>query len=202
MIVCPVSTVLNWQNEFNIWFPKETMISIFELASSKNNKTREDKVKKWFEIGGILIIGYEMFRTLTKPKEKKKTTSKKDAKGVVEDVYQRCLVNPGPHVIFCDEGHLLKNEESELYKAMNLISTQARIMLTGTPLQNSLFEYYTMVQFVNPGLLGTKVEFSKRFVYALQKGQAADSTPEDVRAMKRRALILHKLLESTVFCFI
>lgn len=189
MVVCPLSTVLNWENEFRIWFPKETLLPVYELASLKKSKDREEKLKKWFEVGGIVIIGYEMFRTLTKETSKK--TDKKGAAGV----FQKFLVDPGPDVIICDEGHLLKNEESELYKAMNKISTRYRIMLTGTPLQNSLFEYYTMVQFVKPGLLGTKAEFSKRFVAPLRKGLAADSTPIDVRVMKRRALILHKLLE-------
>jgi transcriptional regulator ATRX len=95
-----------------------------------------------------------------------------------------------------DEGHLLKNEDSDIYKAMNQISTRRRIMLTGTPLQNNLFEFFTMVQFVHPGQLGTKTEFGKNFVKVLEKGQTVDSTQSDVRAMKRRALILHKLLES------
>lgn len=98
-----------------------------------------------------------------------------------------------------DEGHLLKNEDSDIYKAMNQISTRRRIMLTGTPLQNNLFEFFTMVQFVAPGQLGTKMEFGKNFVKVLEKGQTVDSTQSDVRAMKRRALILHKMLESNFF---
>ena len=196
MVVCPLSTVLNWENEFKIWMPSETALDVIELASAKTNAVREKKVHQWLQTGGILIIGYEMFRTLTKKKNK---PSAKDSASY--DLYRRALLNPGPDVVFCDEGHLLKNEESELYKAMNEISTQRRVMLTGTPLQNNLFEYYTMVQFVKPGLLGTKIEFGKRFASALEKGQSADSTPSDVRIMKRRALILHKLLESKCIAF-
>ncbi|KAI9562423.1 hypothetical protein GHT06_013393 [Daphnia sinensis] len=191
MVVCPLSTVLNWENEFRIWLPGDTFttLNVCELASSKTSKTRETKIRKWLNIGGVLILGYEMFRTLTK--EKKKRTEQ-------DEVFRQALVDPGPDVLICDEGHLLKNEDSEIYKAMNQICTRRRIMLTGTPLQNSLFEFYTMVQFVKPGQLGTKAEFGKRFVKALEKGQAVDSTPEDVRVMKRRALILHKMLENIV----
>ncbi|XP_032798437.2 transcriptional regulator ATRX homolog isoform X1 [Daphnia magna] len=191
MVVCPLSTVLNWENEFRIWLPGDTFttLNVCELASSKTSKTRETKIKKWLNIGGVLILGYEMFRTLTK--EKKKLTEQ-------DEVFRQALVDPGPDVLICDEGHLLKNEDSEIYKAMNQICTRRRIMLTGTPLQNSLFEFYTMVQFVKPGQLGTKAEFGKRFVKPLEKGQAVDSTPEDVRVMKRRALILHKMLENIV----
>lgn len=192
MVVCPLSTVLNWLNEFKIWFPKETLLTVFELSTTKQNKAREEKTAQWFQTGGILIIGYEMYRTLTNEKPKK---GKASDGGAGESIFHKYLVDPGPDVVFCDEGHVLKNEESELFKAMNKMKTKCRVMLTGTPLQNSLFEYHTMVQFVKPGQLGTKSEFSKRFVLPLEKGHAADSTPADVRAMKRRALILHKLLE-------
>ena len=79
---------------------------------------------------------------------------------------------------------------------MNKIRTRRRIMLSGTPLQNNMFEFFTMVEFVHPGLLGTKAEFGRNFEKVLMKGQAVDSTQSDVCAMKRRALILHKMLES------
>ncbi|XP_045036822.1 transcriptional regulator ATRX homolog [Daphnia magna] len=191
MVVCPLSTVLNWENEFRIWLPGDTFttLKVCELASSKTSKTRETKIKKWLNIGGVLILGYEIFRILTQ--EKKKLTEQ-------DEVFRQALVDPGPDVLICDEGHLLKNEDAEIYKAMNQICTRRRIMLTGTPLQNSLFEFYTMVQFVKPGQLGTKAEFGKRFAKPLEKGQAVDSAPEDVRVMKRRALILHKMLENIV----
>ncbi len=53
-----------------------------------------------------------------------------------------------------------------------------------------------MVQFVHSDQLGTKTEFGQNFVNVLEKGQSEDSTQSDVDAMKQRALILHKMLES------
>ncbi|EFX79001.1 hypothetical protein DAPPUDRAFT_319936 [Daphnia pulex] len=82
--------------------------------------------------------------------------------------------------------------------ALNRISTRRRIMLSGTPLQNNLMEFFTMVEFVNPGLLGTNTQFEENFVKVFVKGQTVDSELSDVRAMKVRSFILHKTLENTL----
>jgi transcriptional regulator ATRX len=97
--------------------------------------------------------------------------------------------------IIADEGHLLLNEKTKIYSAMNQIPTRRRILLTGSPLQNNLMEFFNMVEFVNPGLLGTRAEFKKNFVEGLEKGLSLDSTQAEVQSMKRRSCILHKILD-------
>lgn len=55
-----------------------------------------------------------------------------------------------------------------------------------------------MVQFVKPNLLGTRKEFLNQFVNPITNGQFVDSTEADVKVMKRRSHVLHKMLEGLV----
>ena len=64
-----------------------------------------------------------------------------------------------------------------------------RVLLSGTPIQNDLLEYYSLVNFVNPGLLGTSAEFRKSFENPILKSRDADCT------MKQKEVGEEKLKE-------
>ncbi|XP_040903531.1 transcriptional regulator ATRX [Toxotes jaculatrix] len=193
LVVCPLNTVLNWLNEFEKWqegMKDEESLEVTELATVKRPQERAFALQRWQEMGGIMIIGYEMYRNLTQGRNIK---SKK-----LKETFQKTLVDPGPDMVICDEGHILKNEASAVSKAMNSIRTRRRIVLTGTPLQNNLIEYHCMVNFIKENLLGSVKEFRNRFINPIQNGQCADSTLHDVRIMKKRAHILYEMLAGCV----
>lgn len=193
LVVCPLSTVLNWVNEFNIWLKgvkgKED-VEVYEINKLKNNVDRANKLMEWHNEGGVMILSYDMFRNLTSDTNR--------IKKKVRESLQTSLLTPGPDLVICDEGHLLKNEKTSISKAMMKITTRRRIVLTGTPLQNNLKEYYCMVQFVKPNLLGKYTEYMNRFVNPITNGQYTDSTEYDIQLMRRRAHVLHKLLDGCV----
>lgn len=194
LVICPLSTVLNWVNEFTMWMQhveENADLDIYELSKFKQNNDRARIIAQWHEGGGVLVMGYDLFRNLSN--EKGARLRKK-----AREQLQMGLVNPGPDLVICDEGHLLKNEKTSLSKAVNKIRTLRRIVLTGTPLQNNLKEYYCMVQFVKPNLLGKYTEYLNRFVNPITNGQYNDSTPQDIEIMKRRSHVLHKLLDGCV----
>ena len=85
--------------------------------------------------------------------------------------FEEYLLDPGPDVVVCDEGHMLKSEITALSQNCNLIRTPRRIVLTGTPMQNNLMEYHCMIQFIKPNLLGNKLEFSNRFATPINNGK-------------------------------
>ncbi|XP_051716757.1 transcriptional regulator ATRX isoform X2 [Ctenopharyngodon idella] len=193
LVVCPLNTVLNWLNEFEKWqegLKDEESLEVTELATVKRPQERAYALQRWQEDGGVMIIGYEMYRNLTQGRNIK---SKK-----LKETFQKTLVDPGPDFVICDEGHILKNEASAVSKAMNSIKTRRRVVLTGTPLQNNLIEYHCMVNFIKENLLGSVKEFRNRFINPIQNGQCADSTLADVRVMKKRAHILYEMLAGCV----
>lgn len=115
--------------------------NILSCHRYKNNITRANKLMEWHNEGGVMILGYDMFRNLANP------TAPRIRKKVRESL-QTSLIDPGPDMIVCDEGHLLKNEKTSLSKAITRIKTMRRIVLTGTPIQNNMKECKAFVCFL------------------------------------------------------
>uniref|UniRef100_A0A667IZ51 Transcriptional regulator ATRX n=1 Tax=Lynx canadensis TaxID=61383 RepID=A0A667IZ51_LYNCA len=143
LVVCPLNTALNWMNEFEKWqegLKDDEKLEVSELATVKRPQERSYMLQRWQEDGGVMIIGYEMYRNLAQGRNVK---SRK-----LKEIFNKALVDPGPDFVVCDEGHILKNEASAVSKAMNSIRSRRRIILTGTPLQNNLIEYHCMVNYI------------------------------------------------------
>ena len=149
------------------------------------------KVKEWDNTGGLLILGYTLWRMLTTG-----SNVTKKAKRLIP-MFKKLLLTHSD-IIICDEGHVLKNADSATSKSVKQIKTLRRVVLTGTPMQNNLDEYHCMVDFVRPNLLGTTKEFRNRFANPIRNGENIDASEFDVKLMKKRAFILHKTLDGVV----
>ncbi|KZS98403.1 hypothetical protein SISNIDRAFT_481148 [Sistotremastrum niveocremeum HHB9708] len=139
LIVCPVTLINNWRNEFHKWLGRDR-IGIFVGDQDK-------AIIKQFansKIHQVLIIGYEKLRT------------------VIDDL---AFCNPPIDLIVCDEAHRLKSSNNKSNKMFESLRTPRRILLTGTPIQNDLSEFHAMGDFCNPGLLADYNTF--RRVYEL-----------------------------------
>jgi len=224
LCIVPINTIQNWLSEFNYWLPAKGEYSkiaekgvgvkcrdfpIHVLNDSlKNLQQRAAVIGNWKRNGGILLMGYELYRQLANKKPRKKKQKPNGVeyvdieeedknRGLLNEI-QTALVRPGPDLVICDEGHRIKNSHASISQALKQIKTKRRIVLTGYPLQNNLMEYWCMVDFVRPNYLGNKTEFSNMFERPIQNGQCIDSTPKDVRLMKHRAHVLHEQLKGFV----
>ena len=116
-------------------------------------------VKRWlYHRSAVLIISYETFRNHVK-------LFKKD--------------NNPCGLLICDEAHRLKNKETQTAVALTSLPTRRRVLLSGTPIQNDLDEFYSMVHFTNPELLGSEREFHRRFQNPILRGREPDATEKE-----------------------
>ncbi|XP_029539099.1 helicase ARIP4-like [Oncorhynchus nerka] len=228
LAIVPVNTLQNWLAEFNLWLPTQEALPpdsdpaivtgrTFRVHilndEHKTTVARAKVVEDWSRDGGVLLMGYEMYRLLSLKKSfvtGRKRKSKKPQGPVIIDLdeeerqqelmkgMEKALARPGPDVVICDEGHRIKNCHASTSQALKNIRSRRRVVLTGYPLQNNLIEYWCMVDFVRPDFLGTRQEFSNMFERPILNGQCVDSTPQDARVMRYRSHVLHSLLEGFV----
>ncbi|KAJ1569567.1 DNA-dependent ATPase protein rad54 [Cladochytrium tenue] len=105
-----------------------------------------------------------------------------DNKGTKEQTtadIERFTVNKGRSIV--NTGHRLKNKNSLTYESLNELNVKRRVILTGTPIQNDLSaEFYNLISFAIPSLLGTEAEFRKNFENHILRGRDADASDKDL----------------------
>ena len=215
LVIVPVNTLHNWTTEFDLWLPSKSCLETsfasnrqyrrpFKVVSlteqERTFKQRFNVLTRWKIEAGVLIIGYELFRTLVGLHLDLQIKGRKKPKKLNPHALEvfEILCDPGPDLVICDEGHRIKNEEAAICQAIKSIRTRRRVMLTGYPLQNNLLEYWCMIDFVRPNYLGNKKEFRNLFLRPIENGQCQNSMPEDVRIMLQRTHVLHHMLSGIV----
>ncbi|KAG6003844.1 DNA repair protein rhp54 [Claviceps maximensis] len=163
IVVCPASLVKNWANELVKWLgPNAVTPFAIDGKATKEELTRQ--LRQWAISSGravtrpVIIVSYETLRLN------------------VEELKHTKI-----GLLFCDEGHRLKNADSNTFNALNSLNVTRRVILTGTPIQNDLTEYFSLTSFANPDLLGSRSEFRKRFEIPILRGRDADASEADRR---------------------
>ncbi|WP_020668748.1 DEAD/DEAH box helicase [Amycolatopsis nigrescens] len=75
----------------------------------------------------------------------------------------------GWDVVVLDEAQQIKNPDSQAARAARGLRAEARLALTGTPVENRLSELWSIMRFCNPGLLGSQRRFRERFVQPIER---------------------------------
>ncbi|KAF8245370.1 hypothetical protein K440DRAFT_409395 [Wilcoxina mikolae CBS 423.85] len=158
LIVCPVTLINNWRKEFRKWLGNERIGVL--VVDSKTNLRNFIAGKTY----SVLVIGYE--------KLQKVHTELKKA---------------NIDIVIADEGHRLKTEKNKAAQAIRALNTPRRVILSGTPLQNDLHEFFIMVDFVNPGLLESYATFRKEFENPILKSRQPGVSKKDIEKGKGRS---------------
>ncbi|CAD6594070.1 MAG: helicase [Alectoria sarmentosa] len=160
LIVCPVTLINNWRKEFRKWLGVDRL-GVYVFGDSKKRIT-DFTESKAYHVG---IIGYEKLRT------------------VVEDLKK----GRGIDIVIADEGHRLKTAKNKSAQAIRALNTSRRVILSGTPIQNDLSEFFMMVDFVNPDLLGSFKSFTKDFEVPIVKSRQPGALKKDIEKGEARS---------------
>ncbi|KAF7458031.1 putative SWI2/SNF2 Brahma-like [Cryptosporidium felis] len=140
LVVVPLSTLPNWQKEFEIWSPKLKVLC-FKGSRYERRSLIHDMRHSEFN---ICLTTFDFIIRESGP---------------LQSLHWR-------HIIV-DEGHRLKNSKSKFHVVLADFSSENRLLLTGTPLQNSITELWSLLNFLLPQVFHSvedfQVWFSKPF---------------------------------------
>lgn len=165
VIVTPTSLVSNWESEISKWLKGK--VQLLALCES----TRADVLSgigsflKPLSRLQVLIISYETFRMHSSKFERPASCD----------------------LLICDEAHRLKNDQTLTNKALAALPCTRRILLSGTPMQNDLEEFFSMVNFTNPGVLGDAAYFRRYYEAPIICGREPTATAEEKKLGSERS---------------
>jgi DNA repair and recombination protein RAD54B len=166
LIVCPVTLITNWRKEIRKWLGNER-IGVFVMDDNRKRLTDFTKGKAY----SIMIVGYEKLRT----------------------VQEGLAKGSGVDIIIADEGHRLKTLQNKSGQAIQSLNAAKRVILSGTPIQNDLREFFAAVDLVNPGVLGNFKSFIRDFETPIVRSRQPEATGKDIEKGESRGEELREL---------
>jgi SNF2 family DNA or RNA helicase len=165
LIVCPGTLIENWKAELKRWGWWHVDVYHGGVKEGAIDAAVAGRIE-------IMITTYATYRM---------------NKSAINLVEWDCVV--------ADECHIIKGRKSETTQAMNEVNALCRIGLTGTAIQNSYDELWTLLNWTNPGKLGPISTWTSRISQPLKIGQSHDATVFQLsRARKTAKALVENLL--------
>merc|ERR1712012_914753 len=155
LVSVPLSTLINWEREFELWAPEFYVVSYVgdkdsravirehELSFEENAVRKGDKasrIKASTVKFHVLLTSYELI-----------------------SIDSACLGSVSWEVLVVDEAHRLKNSSSKFFRFLSGYSINYKMLLTGTPLQNNLEELFYLLNFLTPSKFNDLEQFQGNF---------------------------------------
>lgn len=159
LIVLPVSLIENWKRELAKFCPR--ILRVYEHTGPRRLQSA-DAIAAW----EVVLTTYETLR-----------------------VDQLTLAEIDWSVIACDEAQRIKNPTAQSTSAVKGMKARLRLAMTGTPVENGLSELWCIVDWVQPGKLGSQREFRESFERPMQLAEPNERL--DLGRMLRNELTPH-----------
>lgn len=166
LVVVPLSTLPNWQSEFERWLPSFNVIA---FRGSKDQRREALRNMRGDEVN-VVLTTYDFIL-----REKGPLTRKN-----------------WKHIIV-DEGHRMKNAKSRLHQVLNAFTCANRLLLTGTPLQNNLTELWALLNFLLPKIFSSAEDFENWFNEPFSKMSGVEDDGSQKLNEEEQMLIIHRL---------
>ncbi|XP_068456620.1 chromodomain-helicase-DNA-binding protein 8 isoform X3 [Clinocottus analis] len=147
LIIAPLSTITNWEREFSTWTDMNAIVYHGSLASRQMIQQYEMYFKDDKE---HLIPGAYKFDALITTFEMVLSDCPE-----LREISWRCVI--------IDEAHRLKNRNCKLLDSLKMLDVEHKVLLTGTPLQNTVEELFSLLHFLEPAQFPSETEFLKDF---------------------------------------
>ncbi|BAF05581.1 SNF2 domain-containing protein ENL1-like isoform X1 [Oryza sativa Japonica Group] len=178
LIVAPGTILHQWIAELTKVGFNEDLIHSFWCA-----KTRHDSLAQVLKEGGVLLITYDLVRLYN---EELNGMSSKSSK-----MRRAC---PSWDYVILDEGHVLKNPNTKNAAALKSLSRGQTVVLTGTPVQNNLSEFHSLMSLCCPTVLGSLAAFERDFCKPIDMGNVLEATTEVVMISSKKAMEFRKMV--------
>ena len=163
IIVVPTSLVHNWSNEIEKFTPA---LKSFKYIGSQRKKVEDiGQIARYYD---VIITTY----------------------GTVRNDSQ-LLANTEFFYLILDESQSIKNSSSKTYKAIMNLKAKHKLVITGTPIENSLSDLWSQMNFLNPGILGNLAFFRRSFISPIEK-HANEEQMEKLQLMIRPFVLRRK----------
>lgn len=140
LVVLPTSLLHNWKKEIN----KFSRLSVYEYSGV--NRLKSKGIYRIFNRFNIILTTYGVLRNDI---------------DLLEEYPFECII--------LDESQNIKNPDSVTYHSVIRLKGKHKLVLTGTPIENSLKDLWAQFNFINPGLLGTSDGFRSHFIVPITK---------------------------------
>ncbi|XP_053558254.1 chromodomain-helicase-DNA-binding protein 8 isoform X2 [Bombina bombina] len=147
LVIAPLSTITNWEREFASWTQMNTIVYHGSLASRQMIQQYEMYCK---DSKSHLIPGAYKFDALITTFEMVLSDCPE-----LREIEWRCVI--------IDEAHRLKNRNCKLLDSLKHMDLEHKVLLTGTPLQNTVEELFSLLHFLEPSQFSSEAEFLKDF---------------------------------------
>jgi DNA repair and recombination protein RAD54 and RAD54-like protein len=164
LVVCPASLVNNWRKEIEKWIVHGCNVYAVSEGGQDYVRLQISNFLRRSKSPNVMIMSYETFRMYVDE------LSAEDAVGIV----------------VADEAHRLKNDKTLTAQAIQLLPTRRRVLLSGTPIQNDLDEFYSMINVCNPTILGDPSHFRRHYAMPILAAREPDASDKELEMAGER----------------